>query len=416
MCRPLVSILLLALTAGVLSCSLDGDRKTTAIIWTDRPEFAFYGEYFNAAQDMYKVEIRYFDSPAQKLADSSSHPDIVVGSWLKSASTRVFFKSLDGFFKRKNLSKNAFYHRLLDMGSVDGRLYLLPVSFNAPALFFARDKGDLLSNPFTIGFDEMKRLGKDYNIEKGGGYTRMGFSPLWDDDFLFITAALFNASFREAAPLAWDSAALEQAMGFVYNWTHEVNTNTQAEEDFFFKYFYDPPAKLILSGRILFTYIDSDTFFTLAEEQRNNLDFRWIAEHETIPLTEGSVYMGLPKRGRANEAAAAFVRWFFDTETQYRLLENSKNKRMHETSFGISGGFSALRPVTEYIFPQFYPGLLGHMLPENFLSPANILPGNWTVLKERVILPYLRDQARKAGRNGEYSLDRRIADWQRVNR
>jgi ABC-type glycerol-3-phosphate transport system substrate-binding protein len=416
MLRSLVSMVLLVMSAGLFSCSLDSERKTTAILWTDRPEFAFYGEYFNAAQDVFKIEIRYFDSLAQKLATSPSHPDIVVGSWLKSASTRVFFKSLDGFFKRKNISKNTFYNRLLDMGRVDGRLYLLPVSFNAPALIFARDKGELLSSPFTVGFDEMKRLGKDYNIEKGGGYTRMGFSPLWDDDFLYITATLFNASFREAVPLAWDAAAIERAMGFIYDWTHEVNTNSQAEEDFFFKYFYDPSAKLILSGRILFSYMDSDDFFTLAEEQRNNLDFRWIAEDETIPLTEGSVYLGLPKKGRANGAAAAFVRWFFEIETQRQLLENSKNNRMHETSFGISGGFSALRPVTEYIFPQFYPGLLGHILPENVLSPANILPGHWAVLKERVILPYLRERARSASASGVYPLERRMADWQRINR
>ena len=408
-------LLLLAAAGGVCSCSLmDGNK--TAILWTDRPEFAFYGEYFNAAQDQYKIEIRYFDSPARRLADSPAHPDIVAGSWLKSASTRVFFKSLDGFFGGRDLARNAFYHRLLDMGRVDGKQYLLPVSFNVPALVFARDKGELLSNPFTIGFDEMQRLGKDYNVETGGGYTRMGFSPAWDDNFLFITAALFHASFREAAPLAWDSAALEQAMDFVHEWTVEVNTGSNAEEDFYFKYFYDPPDRLAGSGRILFTYMDSDALFTLAEERRTGLDFRWIAEKDTIPLTEGSVYMGLPKKGKAPRAAAAFVRWFFNAETQRRFLESGKNNRMSETSFGVSGGFSALRPVTEQIFPQFYSGLLGHMLPEDFLSPANILPGNWLVLKERVILPYLRDRVRSAGRAEVYPLERRLADWLRVNR
>ena len=89
---------------------------------------------------------------------------------------------------------------------------------------------------------------------------------------------------------------------------------------------------------------------------------------------------------------------------------------MMETSFGIGGGFSAMRPVTEMIFPQFYPGLLGHMPPEDFLSPANILPGNWMILKERVILPYLHERARQPNNAGIYQLERRLADWQRVNR
>ncbi|MDR2479220.1 MAG: hypothetical protein LBD48_07900, partial [Treponema sp.] len=272
MMRRFIFPLLLLFLAALLcfSCSLLEGRKP-AILWTDQSEFAFYGEQFNAAQDQYRVAIRYFDSPAQKLADTGEHPDIVVGRWLKSASTRVFFKSQDSFLNGRRYGQNDFYSRLLAMGKIDGRQYLLPVSFNAPALVFARDKGELLSNPFTIGFDEMRRLGKSYNIEKNGVYTRMGFSPAWDDNFLFIVAALFNVSFREAAPLAWDSAALEQAMNFVQTWTVEVNTGNQAVEDFHFKYFYEPPVKLAASGRILFAYMGSGDLFTQAEELRDSL-------------------------------------------------------------------------------------------------------------------------------------------------
>lgn len=412
--RRFLGFLILLPEVILLSCEPGG--KKTAILWSDRPEFAFYGEYFNATQDQYKVEIRYFDSPAQKLMDTDVYPDIVAGSWLKSASTRVFFKPLDGFFRDKSLSKNAFYSRLLAMGNIDGKQYLLPVSFNAPVVIFAREKGEQLSSPFTIGFNEMKKLGKAYNTENNGVYTRMGFSPTADDNFLFITATLFNASFREASPLAWDFAALDRAMTFMHDWTREANTSVQAEEDFTFKYLYDPPAKLALSGRVLFTCIDSNEFFTLVEERRNNLDFRWLAERDTIPLTEGSVYLGLPKKGRSPKAAAAFVRWFFQTGTQRRLLEISKGNRMLETSFGISGGFPALRPVTEQVLPQFYPGLLGHMPPEDFLSPPNILPGNWLMLKERIILPYLHNRVRHSDQEGVYPLERRLSDWLRVNR
>ncbi|MDR1250840.1 MAG: hypothetical protein LBK62_01610 [Treponema sp.] len=397
----------------LLSCSFNSN--TVAVLWTDQPEFAFYGEEFNNAQAQYKIEIRYFDSLARELVRSGAHPDIVVGSWLKSASTRAYFKSLDGFLTGKGLSKNDFYSRLLAMGSIDDKQFLLPVSFNAPVLIFARDKGELLSNPFTIGFTEIMQLGKDYNIENNGVYTRMGFSPVWDDNFLYIVAALFRVSFQEADPLAWDAAALERAMSFVYSWTQEVNRNSQSGEDFYFKYFYDPPATLALSGRILFTYMSSEELFTLAEERRNGIDFRWIAEGNRIPLAGSAVYLGLPKKGKAPKAAAAFVHWFYQAETQRRLLARGKANRALETSFGISGGFSALRPVTEQIFPQFYPNLLGHMLPEDFLFPANVLPGNWILLKERVILPYLHERARSVSRNQVYPLERRLADWQRVN-
>jgi hypothetical protein len=90
---------------------------------------------------------------------------------------------------------------------------------------------------------------------------------------------------------------------------------------------------------------------------------------------------------------------------------------MNETLFGIGGGFSAMRTVTEHIFPRYYPGLLGHMPPETALSPPNILPHNWMAIKRQVVLPYLHDRIR--GENGDTAaadLDRRVADWFRINR
>jgi len=411
--------LIILICAAFLSCG----NNNIAVLWSDRPEFAFYGEYFNSAQDQYKVETRYYDYPALKLADvfgksgsKSESPDIVAGSWLKSASTRAYFRPLNDYFKDKRLEKDAFYPRLLSMGNIDDKQYLLPVSFNAPMVIFAGDKADQFSNPFTVDFNEMKKLGKSYNAETRGVYTRMGFSPVWDDNFLFVAATLFNASFREAQPLAWDAPALELAMDFIFEWIREANSNIQAVDDFTFKYYYNPPAKLALSGRILLSYMDSDVFFTLAEDQRSRLDFRWLAEEETIPLNERSVYLGLVKKGRSPKAAEAFLRWFFNPQTQRGLLEQSIQLRIQETSFGIAGGFSAMRPVTEQIFPQFYPDLLRHMPPQDFLSPANILPSNWMALKERVVLPYLHDRARQPDNNDILPLERRLADWRRVNR
>jgi hypothetical protein len=425
---PIFPALLIGAAFSLVSCS--SDKGKTAILWSDRPEFALYAEYFNAVQDQYRIETLYHEFPAQKLMENGSYPegngdsrsrrqipDIVAGSWLKSVSTRAFFKPLDRHFKNKTLHPGDFYPRLLAMGNIDGKQYLLPIAFNAPMVIFSRDTGEHLSSPFTIGFAEMQKLGKDYNAQTRGVYTRMGFSPTWDSNFLFIAATLFNASFREkeAGPIDWDPLALEKAMHFAYAWNSEANTNMQAADDFTFKYLYDPPAKLVLSGRILFTCMDSDRFFTLAEDQQNNLDFRWIAEEDTIPIAEATVYLGLAKKGKAPKAAEAFLRWFLNADTQRTILERSRQNRIFETSFGISGGFSAMRPVTEQIFPQFYHGLLGHIPPADFLSPPNILPVHWMALKERVVLPYLHDRARQTDRTGIYELENRLADWRRIN-
>jgi hypothetical protein len=407
-------LLLSGLLLTLVSCG--GWRGKVLALWTDRPEFAIYAEYFNSAQDLYKAEVRYVDLAAQEFARNGESPDIAVGSWLKSAAARTFFNPLDGLFKSKALNEDDFYPKLLALGRIENHQYLLPVSFNIPALVFARDNGGLVSNPFTIGLEETRQLGMEYNQETGGVYSRMGFSPAWNDEFLFLTAKLFNSGFREASPLAWDTRALEEAILYNQTWIEEANTGFQQVDDFTFKYFYDPPAKLLLSGHILFTYMGSAELFTMAQERRSAMDFRWITRNDSIPLNEDTVYYGICKRGRARQGAEAFTRWFFSSETQTLLLETSRDKRMNEHSFGIGGGFSALRGVTEQVFPRFYPGLVGHIPPEDYLAPPNVLPRNWPALKEKVILPYMHDRIRHRNREEVSSLERRIGEWSRLNR
>jgi hypothetical protein len=349
--------------------------------------------------------------------EKQAPPDIIAGSWLKNASTGIQFRVIDNFFGVNKLSRAVFNYNLLAAGRIERHQYLLPVSYNVPAIIFSRDKDLETSNPFTIDFEEIKTLSKNYNIESRGNYTRMGFSPIWNENFLFITAVLFDSSFREASPLIWDSAALDRAMNFIYTWTREVNSSNQAEDDFTFKYFYEPPAKLVQSGRILFSYLESNVLFTLNEENRYNLDFRWISENNKIPMTEDIVYLGLTKKRKSTKAAEAFIYWFFTIETQQMLLENKKTNRINESVFGICGGFSALSLVTEQVFPRFYPDLLGRMPPSDYLIPPNNLPNNWFSIKDRVILPYLNDRAR-VDQSGKVQppLERRITDWMRINR
>jgi ABC-type glycerol-3-phosphate transport system substrate-binding protein len=399
---------------AVLFFSCGGNK--TAQIWTDRPEFALYGEYFNNSQSQYKVSVRYFDFPAAELERTNTSPDIIVASWLKNSSTGTHFKSIDNLFGANKLSRSVFYPRLLAIGRIERNQFLLPVSFNIPALIFSMDREQEFSSQFTINFDEIKNLSGNYNVLNRGAYTQMGFSPLWNTGFLFQTAVLFGASFTEASMLDWDNAALERSMDFIYNWTHEINYNNQAEEDFTFKYFFEPIEKLIQSGRILFSYMESGDLFTLSEDNRNNTDFRWIMEQNTIPITEDMVYLGIPKKAKSQKAAAAFIQWFFQTESQRQLLEYSRANRINESVFGICGGFSSLSPVTEQIFPRFYPQLLGRMPPSEFLVPPNVVPGNWAAIKERVILPYLNERARNENADGIYPLERRLLDWLRLNR
>ena len=415
-----IKVFLFFLILAFVSC----DNNRTAIIWTDRPEFALYGNYFNTVQEHYKVSVRFIETPGAELAyniGKINNPDIVAASRLKTSSMGSVFKSLNNLFGNNKLSNDIFYPRLLSIGRIDNNQFLLPVSFNIPLLVFSKDRendlrGFELSNQFTIDFEEIKRLSQPYNTRSRGAFTRIGFSPLWDNDFLFTTAVIYGASFREANTLAWDSAALERSMVLINEWTNEINANIQSDDEFTYKYFVEPQEKLLESGRILFSFMESDDLFTLSEDSKNNLDFRWIMEQDKIPVSEDSVYIGIPKKAKALQPARAFIMWFFKIENQRNLLEYSRNYRINENNFGICGGFSALTPVTEQIYPLFYHELLGRMPPsENFVL-QNILPGNWAAIKERVIIPYLSDRARLENAEDTYALEKRLSDWMRLNR
>jgi ABC-type glycerol-3-phosphate transport system substrate-binding protein len=396
-----------------LSCGL-GNRRV-AVVWTDRPEFVAYAEHFNSSQPHRIVEVRYRENPAEALLSAKEYPDIVVGSWLKSASTRALFKPMDYFFEDLLLRETSFYPSLLKPGNIDGKQYLLPVSFNVPALIFSRENSASIAKPFTLTPDDVKTLARAYNERSDGQYARMGFSPRWSDEFLTTMATLYGASFREGSPLVWDAAALERAIAAVRAWTAEANTDAASEDDFAFKYLYDPPSKLVTSGRTLFAYLTSDRLFTVPEETRETLDFRWIERESIMPVVEGAPYLGMCKRGKAHAAADAFVQWFYKEETQRSLLDFAKKYRTMEISFGIAGGFSSIQAVNEEIYPLFYPGLLGHVPPSDFISPPNILPKDWTVLKSRVVMPYLRDRASGNAKSAGATLEQRIADWYRQN-
>ena len=402
------------------SCS-DGGR--VAVIWTDSPEFAFYAARFNASQNLHSVDVLYREFPGAGLgeaADSGELPDVVVGKWLSGRAARDFLLPLDGYVSGDGSIAGLFYPALLEGGRFGGTQLLLPVSFNAPFAVFARERPPGFSDPLTVGLYEIREKGEAFNATSAGSFTRMGFSPSWDDAFPLLAATLFGASFAEGDPLSWDSPSLDRAMEFVRDWNAGTNPDLRAGDDFRFRYFNAPPETTLLSGRVLTVVMDSSYFFTLDENRRSQLDFRWIAaEDGLISPDPGVSYMGLVNGGgkRASAAADAFVRWFFDRETQRELLEDGLDFGRTETSFGLAGGFSALRTVTEQVLPAFYPILLGHTPPAYFLSPVESLPGDWAGMRDRVVIPYLLERSRSPeGESGTPDLRTRVADWARLNR
>ena len=73
-------------------------------------------------------------------------------------------------------------------------------------------------------------------------------------------------------------------------------------------------------------------------------------------------------------------------------IEDSKEKMNLETDlFGIAGGFSSLRDVTEHILPVYYNQLLTNLPPDEMLTVPQQLPARWESYRTLVVEPYIKD-------------------------
>jgi hypothetical protein len=401
------------------------EKGNRAVLWTERPEFAIYTEVYNASQQRYTVEVRFVSNAAEQLATQWNVPDIIIGNYLNSPAVLPSLEKIDYLFSKYLIDKDLFYPELLRPGLQDKYRCLIPVSFNLPAIFFKNDPAKQLTNNLFIELDELKTLSAEYNRNERGNWLRKGFSPIWgaDDDFIFITARLFNSGFVEEKlnagkknyALNWNYNNLNSSIQYLNDW---INTNGgfQSEEDFIYKYFFNPELKLISEGRIRFACKDSDDYFTMPEDALGaELDFRWISSGGKLPVNEDALFFGIHKKSRAKNAASDFAVWFFNVETQEQLLRLSRDNHLYETVFGIAGGFSTLQSVNESVFPKYYNALRGHIPQPGDLSAAAPLPPAWREIKRNVIIPYILENVLSRDGTGR-TLEERLDDWQQLKR
>jgi hypothetical protein len=405
-----------ALVLALSACS--ARNIDSATVWTDVPEMAQYAEIFNAEHSAYRIEVSYQADLPKALASRKDKPALAIGRRLKASSLRFTFQSLDRLFTDLRLSQAAFYPELLRLGKQDGRQMFLPVSFNMPAIVFRQDKAAMLKDGFFLSLDDVKSLGKAYNLGQGTAKSRMGFSPRWNPEFLYLCATMDGASFREGKPLSWNEANLLKAITAVRQWVADANGSAAIEDDFQFKYLYNPGELSVAEGRILFSYQDSDDFFLLPEGKRSALDFRWLSQSGKVPVCEDIPYLALCRGARGARAAEAFIAWFFREDTQRRILEQAKADRSMELSFGIADGFSSLKQVNEKILPSFYPSLVGHLPTSESLDTPPILPRDWPLLKRGIVMPLLEEycaQPPGSALPGQQEVQKRIQDWLKEN-
>jgi hypothetical protein len=284
----------------------------------------------------------------------------------------------------------------------------LPLSFNLPAVIFPTEAVEGEVPRLTISMEYLRETGAGFNQSVRDRTVRMGFSPLWQPEFLYRAAEIFGAQFRETpeGSVHWNSARLQDMQEFCAAWLTETNPGYEEESRFRRTYLYEPLPKLLDDGRILFYTSDSSSLLRNVEEQTQEVDFRWLGGENRISVNEEVLYFGIPRGTRNRRGALLFLSWMFQPETQGRLLEINQEKRLD--TFGLSGGFSALRTVNEREFPRVYRQLLGRVPPEEMLIFSKALPVSWGEQKKRIVVPWLVSYV--AGEADEQALSQRLMD------
>jgi len=369
---------------------------------------AAYVEYFNTLPSEYKVTLCYQADPARNAVSRNRDADLILGPRLNGSAARRNFESVDRLFGSEYLDREGFYAGLLNGGIVEGRQVLLPLSFNLPAVVFPTDAVAGEIPRLVITMEYMSETGAQFNESVREHLVRMGFSPLWQPEFLYTAANIFGVQFRETAEgsVHWNSARLQEMRDFCARWIEEINWGFEQDSLFQAKYLYEPMPKLLETGRILFYVSDSSSIFRNLENHSEEVDFRWLGSPDRIPVGEEVLYFGIPKGSRNPRGARLFLSWIFQPETQARLLSINQEKRLD--TFGIAGGFSALKGVNEREFPQVYKQLLGRIAAEQLLSFSKTLPVDWAEAKERIVIPWLVDYV--LGRADEELLSQRLIE------
>lgn len=412
--RIIKTVMIFFASLLVLSCKKK--EIPHIVIWTDNIEFMSYVEHFNSTHKDLKAVVVYKKEVAKFLpvAKDEIQPDIVVGSWLMNSNVRKNFEPVDFFFKESKLSLLDFYNQLLEYGKMNNRQYLLPVSFNLPAMVFNKKNETLVGTDHFLTLDQVKLTSAGLNNKTDKNvYTSMGYGPSWDSDFLYLVSKLNGAAYHEkGSSFMCDEEAISKTITQIKDWTIARNTDTSSEQNFQFRYLYMPKYNQVTSGRCLYAFLTSDEIFTLTKAQSSSLSFRWIIQNEKIPVEDNLVTMGIYKEAENPRIAEKFIEWFMNEDTQKQLIERTENMKLNTTNFGIAGGFSSLKQVNEKNYPAFYRELFGNLPPENYICVPNILPARWESILSNVIKPYLADST-KTDAVSVKSLRERISEWEK---
>ena len=284
-------------------------------------------------------------------------------------------------------------------------------------MIFSTENENLIKDNYTISLEELRESGAAFNKKnKKDNYTAIGFAPQSNTNFLYTTAQLLGANFREDKnnSFTWNKDSVDETVRYLKEWISTENTSPQVESDFVYKYLSETPDKQVTSGRTLFSFVTSDKLFSMSAAQLAKLDFRWLNHNGLIPIEDSMISMGIAKHTKKALLASEFISWFFTTETQHIFIERKTKTNLDTTQFGIAGGFSSLKDVNEHILPVYYPAMLTNIPQAGTFTVSDKKPTTWNKIKYRIIIPYLSEAVQAEDGKTVASMEERYSDLKKL--
>lgn len=384
---PVLKWIFLASLVLLYSCSAGNPR--VSVLWTDIPDISWYVEVFNASQKDHQILLEFQPHPEEALLSKSGKPDLVIGRWLSSRKVKAVFSPLNFLFERAAVTREQFYPDFLYLGMEGENQLLMPVSFNVPIIVYKTRGSPPFSQSLAVELPALRQMAAAFNSPPDKPVRRMGFSPRWSPDFLWMLTTLQGSGWREgfSSELVWEESKLAASLDFVRGWIETDALGREKEAAFTQKYFIGNPFTLLEQDRILAYPFNLRDFMIQPEAMTSGLDFRYPSWEDNIAVEDDLVFAGIPSGSPSRASAEGFLAWFLREETQRGLLEKARVERL--PSFGIAEGLSSLHRVNEKILPEQNPALIGRIPQLNYYLFPPPPPSQWSRLKSAAILPWL---------------------------
>ncbi len=392
---------------SLLLCSflmLFSCHKEIIICLSSSPEAAFLVEKFNVSQSKYKMTFNYA-TDSRKILDQEIFPDLIIDWNIQDTSLHIDYQTLSPTL----INAKDLYPGLLEMGKIRNKQRLLPLAFNLPLVAYAHTAGED-EYPKTQSLDQIAENANKFSQKNRYEYTRMGYSPIWEPDSLFLTYRIFGLEFVPMNKGFYaDGVSLQNSQIKMDDWIKQTIPDKELERQFRDKYLHYPGYTLLDRKLLCFYYYNSSDFFNIYPQNLSKLSLSWISSENKIPALEEVLFAAIPVKAHSPKGAEAFLKWITNPKNQKTLIQ--EKNQLGLDSFGLLNGFSSNIKINESIYPESYPLLRDRIPNQNEIAFPRQLPYQLIKAKSEIIVPWM--QAKVLG-EADWNLEIQIDRWLRL--